>query len=183
MPRGAQGHNRPKLHESWLDSDPGDGALSVRVRPSSLKRDCDRRATSTGGKCLVNVHAKSRLTLEPLRTLRSEEDKGQTGACPDRTRAIPCKVRVGLLLGGLRRVDSNGDSNRTTNGKRQRPATAHYARTIRANLGYVRPEKRTVVRRRRPTENLAYALRTRAPEMPPNCHQQPTTATSSNLRT
>jgi hypothetical protein len=26
----------------------GDGPLSVRVRPSSLKRDCDRRATSTG---------------------------------------------------------------------------------------------------------------------------------------
>ena len=66
----------------------GDGPLSVRVRPSSLKRDCDRRATSTGGKCLVNVHAKSRLTPEPLRTLRSE-DKGQAGACPDRTRAIP----------------------------------------------------------------------------------------------
>ena len=43
-------------------------------------------------KCVVNVHAKSRLILEPLRTLRSE-DKGQAGACPDRTRAIPCKVR------------------------------------------------------------------------------------------
>jgi hypothetical protein len=39
----------------------------------------------------VSVHAKSRLTLEPLRTLRSET-KGQDGACPDRTRAIPCKV-------------------------------------------------------------------------------------------
>ena len=71
----------------------GDGPLSVRVRPSSLKRDCDRRATSTGGKCLVDVHAKSRLMLEPLRTLRSE-DKGQAGACPDRTRAIPCTVRA-----------------------------------------------------------------------------------------
>ncbi len=42
-------------------------------------------------------------------------------------------------------------------GQQQRPATAHNARTIRANSGYVRPEKRTVVRRRRPTENLAYA--------------------------
>jgi hypothetical protein len=89
---------------------PGDGPLSVRVRPSSLKRDCDRRATSTGEKCLVNVHVKSRLTLEPLRTLRSE-DKGQAEACPDRTLAIPCTVRVGLPLDGLRRVDSNGDSN------------------------------------------------------------------------
>ena len=42
--------------------------------------------------CLVNVHAKSRLTLESLRTLRSE-DNGQAGACPDRVRAIPCTVR------------------------------------------------------------------------------------------
>jgi len=33
------------------------------------------------------------LTLEPLRTLRSE-DKGQAGACPDRARAIPCTVRA-----------------------------------------------------------------------------------------
>ena len=49
----------------------------------------------------MNVHAKSRLTLEPLRTLRSA-DKGQAGACPARTRAIPCKVRVGLLPDGLR---------------------------------------------------------------------------------
>jgi hypothetical protein len=72
----------------------------------------------------VNVHAKSRLILEPLRTLRSE-DKGQARACPERTRAIPCTVRVGLLPDGLRRVDSNGDSN--SSGKRQRPATAHNA--------------------------------------------------------
>ena len=45
------------------------------------------------GKVPVNVHARSRLTLEPLRTLRSET-KGQAGAYPDRTRAIPCKVRA-----------------------------------------------------------------------------------------
>ena len=37
----------------------GDGPLSVRARPSCLKRDCDRRTTSIWGKCLVNVHAKS----------------------------------------------------------------------------------------------------------------------------
>jgi len=33
------------------------------------------------------------LTLEPLRTLRSET-KGQAGACPDRARAIPYTVRA-----------------------------------------------------------------------------------------
>ena len=71
----------------------GEGPLSVRARPSSIKRDCDRRATSTGEKRLVNVHAKSCLTPEPLRTLRSET-KGQAGACPDRTRAIPCTVQA-----------------------------------------------------------------------------------------
>ena len=71
----------------------GDSPLSVRARPSSLKRDCDRRATSTGERCPVNVHTKSRLTLEPLRTLRSG-DKGQAGACPDRARAIPCTMRA-----------------------------------------------------------------------------------------
>ena len=35
-------------------------------------------------------------------------------------------------------------------------------------------EKRKIVRQHRPTENLAYALRTRVPEMSPNRHQQPT---------
>ena len=43
----------------------GDGPPSVRVRPSSLKRDRDRKTTSTGGKCLANVHAKSRFIPEP----------------------------------------------------------------------------------------------------------------------
>jgi hypothetical protein len=59
----------------------------------------------------VNVHAKSRLTPEPLRALRSDT-KGQAGACPDRTRDIPCKVRVGLLPDSLRRVDSNSSDQR-----------------------------------------------------------------------
>ena len=40
----------------------------------------------------MDVHAKSCLTPEPLRPLRSET-KGQAAACPDRTQAIPCKVQ------------------------------------------------------------------------------------------
>jgi len=83
----------------------------------------------------MNVHAKSCLT--PERAHRSE-DKGQAGACPDRTRAIPCKVRVSLLPDSCAELTATA----ATNGKRQRPA--HNARTIRANLGYVRPEKRKV---------------------------------------
>jgi hypothetical protein len=70
----------------------GDGPLSVRVRPSSLKRDCGRRTTSTGGKFLVNVHARSRLTLEPLRPLRSET-MGQ--AEPARTGRGPSPAQCG----------------------------------------------------------------------------------------
>ena len=39
---------------------------------------------------------------------------------------------------------------------KQQPATAHNARTIRANWGYVRPEKQTVMRQRRATEHLTH---------------------------
>jgi hypothetical protein len=100
--RGRARTSRPGLDARWPgrrgrlcteEVGSGDGPLSVRVRPSSPKRDCARRATSSGGKAPADVHAKSRLTLEPLRTLRSET-KGQAGACPDRTRAIPCKLRA-----------------------------------------------------------------------------------------
>jgi hypothetical protein len=72
----------------------------------------------------VSGHAKSCLTLEPLRTLRPET-KAQAEACPDRTQAIPCKLRVGLLPDGLRRVDSNGDSN--SSDQRQAAATGDSA--------------------------------------------------------
>ena len=34
----------------------GDGPLSVRVRPSSLKHDHNRRTNNTDGKCRVNLH-------------------------------------------------------------------------------------------------------------------------------
>ena len=59
----------------------------------------------------MNIHVKSRLTPEPLRTLRSV-DKGQAEACPDRMQAIPCKVTaVARLPVGLRQADRNRDSN------------------------------------------------------------------------
>jgi hypothetical protein len=53
----------------------------------------------------VNVHAKSCLTPEPLRALRSET-KGQAAACPDRTQAIPCKVRGSVTRREERRAIS-----------------------------------------------------------------------------
>ena len=55
--------------------------------------------------------------------------------------------------------DSNGSNHRLT----AATATTHNFRTIRTTLGYVRPEQRTVVQRRRPTENVAYVLRAQAP--------------------
>jgi hypothetical protein len=44
------------------------------------------------------------------RTLRSE-DKGQAQACPDRTRAIPCTVRIGrrrLTMDVVKQGDGGG---------------------------------------------------------------------------
>lgn len=71
----------------------GDGPLSIGARPSGLKRDPGRRATSTGQTCQVNGHAMSRLTPEttagtPARNYRPGR------ACPDRPRAIPCTVQA-----------------------------------------------------------------------------------------
>jgi hypothetical protein len=59
---------------------------------SSLAVTAGQRVKAEDGP--VNVHAKPCLIPEPLRTLRPET-KGQAGACPDRTRAIPCNVRAG----------------------------------------------------------------------------------------
>src|ERR1035437_5347894 len=72
-----------------VDVASGDDPLSVRVRPSGLQRDCDRRATSAVEgfrRTYTRSHAGPR---RPLRTLRPET-KGQAGACPGWTRAIPC---------------------------------------------------------------------------------------------
>jgi hypothetical protein len=58
------------------------GPLSVRARPSSLKRDCDRRTTSTGETCLVNVYATSRLIPEPNGRYRPEPNRPDTAPKP-----------------------------------------------------------------------------------------------------
>jgi hypothetical protein len=64
----------------------GDCPLSVRVRPSSLKRDCDRRTTSTGSNVWVNAHE---VTLEPgastatpVRSQRARHEPALTGREP-----------------------------------------------------------------------------------------------------
>jgi transposase len=57
------------------------------------------------------------------------------------------------------------------------------ARSVKNVPGRAKPTRRDAVWLVGSIENLDFALRARAPEMPPNCHQQPTIATSSNLRT
>jgi hypothetical protein len=69
----------------------GDEPLTVRVRPSSVTGTAGQRA-----QVKVPGERTREVTLDPgasLRTLRSES-KGQAGACPNRTRAIPCTVRA-----------------------------------------------------------------------------------------
>ena len=48
--QGGSGSQRMEGARALAGLRSGDGPLSVRVRPSSLKRDCARRTTSTGGK-------------------------------------------------------------------------------------------------------------------------------------
>ncbi len=74
----------------------GDGPLSVHVRPSSLKRDCDRRTTTTGEKCRVYVHGKSRLTLGCLcghsgQETRARREPARTGCGPSPARSGPSR--------------------------------------------------------------------------------------------
>ncbi len=78
----------------------------------------------------MNVHAKSHLILEPLRTLRSET-KGQAGACPDRTRAIPCTVRAITPT----EADSNGDSNSSNQRQTSAVTSTHGRAHVMQQLG------------------------------------------------
>jgi len=114
----------------------GDGPLSVRVRPSSLKRDCGQgnehrwivpggrtRALDPGDLC-GHSGQKTRARREPARTGRGPSPARCGSACY-RTACAELTATV--------------TATAATSGKRQRPVTAHNARTIRANLGYGRP--------------------------------------------
>lgn len=49
-----QGDGEPQRQgrkEALVELRSGNGPLSVRVHPSSPKRDCDRRLTNEGGRC------------------------------------------------------------------------------------------------------------------------------------
>jgi hypothetical protein len=68
----------------------------------------------------------------PMRERGAHQDHGRTGKCQTRTRPRPAWMTATVT------------ATAAANGYPQRPATAHNARTIRTNLGYVRPEKQTV---------------------------------------
>ena len=148
----------------------GNGPLSVRARPSSPKRDCARRTTSTGGRAPANVHAKSRLTLEPLRTLRPET-KGQaeparTGRGPS---PAPCgqslHIVVAQLAEHLPQVGVHGVRRDV-----QPLATAFLKRAVadrRAGYEAIPCKLRAVTGQiSGQLGGVAYALQAHAPEMP-----------------
>jgi hypothetical protein len=90
----------------------GDGPLSVRTRPSNIKRDSDRRATSAGKSAWSTSHAKSRLTPETP-TGTPVRNQGPGRACPGAGghRQSPMVVNsavhmVAISLDDLRRSSS-----------------------------------------------------------------------------
>ena len=78
----------PDLARVLAELRSGDGPLSVRARPSSIKHDCDRRTTSTSGKCLVNAHAKSRLTLDSTDTPVAGGQRWNVGPAHGRRKTV-----------------------------------------------------------------------------------------------
>jgi len=66
-----------------------------------------------------------------------------------------CAEALGAIGGGAVAATAGIQGTHAAIGD-QRSAAAHNARTIHANLRYVRPEKRKVVRQHRPAENLAH---------------------------
>jgi hypothetical protein len=196
--------------------------IVIRLR-YGIKARSDRRATSTGRRRLVNVHANRPLTPSLRRIDRQQSVRWGGGATRKdqasrsgrpvvtesarptarRNRCRAWRQRTeqqtasrralagmgfwhhahGLVTPGHRRSSSSLTATMTatpaTNGRQQQPTTAHNARKSHANLGYVPPEKRTVVRRRRPTDNLAYAhgrVSPRCPRTVINSQQPPPAA-------
>jgi len=65
----------------------------VRGRPLQPKRDCRRRTTSTDERCLVTVHAKSRLAWSLCRP-RGQETRARPAGLPfPGARRVRCRVR------------------------------------------------------------------------------------------
>jgi hypothetical protein len=82
-------------------------------------------------------------------------------------------VRVSAPAGAQRpgqlHLTTTVTATAATNRSQQRLTTAHNTHPMDGNLAYATPEKRTVVRRRRSTGHLVYALRAcprDAPEPP-----------------
>src|SRR5690348_262695 len=65
-------------------------------------------------------------------------NQGPGRSLPGPDAGHPCKLRGRLLPMAYAGLTATVTATAATSGKRQRPATAHNARTIRANLGYVR---------------------------------------------
>ena len=64
------------------------------ARLSGLKRDCARPATGTGGRCLANVHVKSRLTPETTAGTPAR-NRGSGGSLPGPHAGHPLRGAAG----------------------------------------------------------------------------------------
>src|SRR5580700_9007602 len=86
------------------------------------------------------------VTCEP-RMLLKPSPQAPSRPEPARTGRGPPPARCGRLC--YQKACAEVTATAATNGKRRRPVTVHGTRTIRANLGYVRPGSgRSVVRPR-----------------------------------
>jgi hypothetical protein len=115
----------------------GDGPLSVRARPSSPKRDCARRTTSTGGKPWPTY---TRSHAWPWSLYGPSGQKPRARQEPARTGRGPSPARCGSAC--CRRACARVTATAATNSKHQQSATAHNTRTIRHNPG-ICPARKT----------------------------------------
>jgi hypothetical protein len=124
----------------------------------------------------ASLHGRLRRPLtEPVcRQVRQQSGSGE-GSGKDRARSR----RRGDLGDGDQdqRLTATVTATAAANGYQQRPATAHNTRTIRANWGYVRPEKRKVA------ESAPYTPPSRAARRySSKVQQRPLPATSTSCR-
>jgi hypothetical protein len=170
--------------------------------PTRLPPDCDTppvrhqgpmwpQGNEHRGKCLVNVHANRPLT-PPLRRMGQQQSVrwGRAAARKDQGQSGKVRGADAVDVAGsdrqCPRLTATVTATAAANGRQQRPATAHHARKIRANWGYVRPEKRTVARQQAATRAATPSHCTGPPHTGPNTKSEvmPTdgrTRTDSNL--
>ena len=121
--------------------------------PQTRRRSVhDSRNLSRSPAASLRDRLRRPLTEPACRQVRQQSGLGE-GSGQDRARS-----RRREDLGDRQRnhrLTATVTATAAANGYPQRPATAHNTRTIRANLGYVRPEKQTIEDQRRSAVTVA----------------------------